>query len=76
MPVYAVVELHNSGKGEPPVPRIRGKYDVYVVPWKDLGSILHDYADTLPLAQGANITITIQDWTEEQRDAFLEPLGG
>lgn len=72
--MYAVIEVHNAGKGEPPVPRFRSEYDVFVVPYEALGSTLQSYAEDMHPCQGSNLTITLQEWTAEQAEAFIEGL--
>lgn len=72
--MFVVIEVHRHGNEDPPIPAIKGKYDVYVVPFSGLGQTLQDFAEDFSEAQGVRLTLTLQDWSKEQADAFLETV--
>ena len=74
--MYAVIEVHNAGQGDPPVPSIKGKYGVYVVPLSALGETMQEFSESFDPCQGVLMTVTVQDWTKEQADGFLDTVNG
>lgn len=73
--MYAVIEIHRHGTEMPPIPRIKNKYDVYVVPASALGETLQEFSESFDPCQGVRMTVTLQEWTRDQVDAFLETVG-
>lgn len=72
--MYAVIEVHSHGNEDPPIPLLKGKYDVLVVPFSALGAILQEFSEEFAPCQGVRLTVTLQEWTKEQADSFLETL--
>lgn len=62
---YVVIE---TGKGSP---SIRG-FDLFLCPWQDAASIIHDYLDSIEENESASLTFTIRNWSDEELEKYCE----
>jgi hypothetical protein len=52
-------------------PRIKGKYDFYLCPWKDSLRLFEEYTDALELGEVARISFEVLEMTDAERDVWL-----
>lgn len=68
---YVVIEpMHGA-------PRLRGKYDLFVIPLAAVGSVIEDYLekawdDEEGVVGPIPLTFTIHEWTEREHEAYCQ----